>query len=148
MRANPESVATIERLFSIKNTMGYGVNAFLDHDDPAQILSHLLIGSEGTLGFVASVVFRTLPVLPKAATGLLVFEDLVTASACVDQIVAAGVVTGELLDVQSLRVAQTDPKCPSEIAGLDLRRQAAVPFWSSCRPAVTTSWQRYEREPR
>lgn len=126
VRADPASVATIERLFAIKNTMGYGVNAFLDHDDPVEILSHLLVGSEGTLGFVASVVFRTLPVLPKAATGLLVFDDLVTASASVDQIVAAGVVTGELLDLQSLRVAQADPKCPPEIAGLALRRQAAV----------------------
>ncbi|MFC6705677.1 FAD-binding and (Fe-S)-binding domain-containing protein [Flexivirga alba] len=126
VRASPESVATIERLFAIKNTMGYAVNAFLDHDDPVEILSHLLIGSEGTLGFVASVVFRTLPVLPKAATGLLVFNDLVTASASVDEIVTAGVVTGELLDVQSLRVAQADPKCPPEIAGLELREQAAV----------------------
>lgn len=126
VRGNPESVAIIERLFSIKNTMGYGVNAFLDHDEPVQVLSHLLIGSEGTLGFVASVVFRTVPVLPKAATGLLVFEDLVTASASVDQIAAAGAATGELLDVRSLRVAQADPKCPAEIAGLQLRSQAAV----------------------
>lgn len=126
VRANSESVATIERLFSIKNTMGYGVNAFLDHDDPAAILSHLLIGSEGTLGFVASVVFRTVPVLPKVATGLMVFDDLVSASASVDQIAAAGVATGELLDVRSLHVAQDDPECPAEIAGLQLDRQAAV----------------------
>lgn len=126
VRGNSESVATIERLFSIKNTMGYGVNAFLDHDDPVQILSHLLVGSEGTLGFVASVVFRTVPVLPKTATGLLVFDDLVTASASVDQITAAGAATGELLDIRSLRVAQADPKCPAEIAGLELRSQAAV----------------------
>ncbi|WP_446664610.1 FAD-binding and (Fe-S)-binding domain-containing protein [Flexivirga sp. B27] len=126
VRSNRESVATIERLFAIKNTMGYGVNAFVDHDEPAQILSHLLIGSEGTLGFVASVVFRTVPVLPRAATGLLVFDDLVTASASVDQIAAAGAVTGELLDVRSLRVSQADPKCPAEIADLQLREQAAV----------------------
>ncbi len=32
----PRSVATIRRLFSIKNTMGYGVNALLDHDEPAR----------------------------------------------------------------------------------------------------------------
>ena len=35
--------------FSRKNTMGYGLNAFLDYDTPAQILSHLMIGSDGTL---------------------------------------------------------------------------------------------------
>lgn len=126
VRSNPQSVATIERQFAIKNTMGYGVNSFLDHHDPVQILSHLLVGSEGTLGFVASVVFRTVPVLPEIATGLLVFDDLVSASASVDRIAGAGVATGELLDVRSLHVAQADPECPAEISGLQLDRQAAV----------------------
>ena len=45
------------------------------------ILAHLMVGSEGTLGFVAEAVFRTVPVLPHAATGLLVFPDLEAATA-------------------------------------------------------------------
>ena len=36
------------------------------------MLEHLMIGSEGTLGFVASATFRTVPVLPRATTGLAV----------------------------------------------------------------------------
>jgi D-lactate dehydrogenase len=40
----------MRRLFALKNTMGYGLNALLDFDDPLEILRHLLIGSEGTLG--------------------------------------------------------------------------------------------------
>ena len=47
------STATIERLFAMKNTMGYGLNAFLDETEPVRILQRLMIGSEGTLGFVA-----------------------------------------------------------------------------------------------
>jgi D-lactate dehydrogenase len=53
IRANPASVRTIERQLAMKNTMGYSLNAFLDHDDAAGILAHLAVGSEGTLGFVA-----------------------------------------------------------------------------------------------
>ena len=45
----------------MKNTMGYGVNSLLDYSTPVDILQHLLIGSEGTLGFVASATYRTLP---------------------------------------------------------------------------------------
>ena len=47
---NAESVRTITSLFSMKNTMGYGVNSFLDYERAVDILMHLMIGSEGTLG--------------------------------------------------------------------------------------------------
>ncbi|GAA2344408.1 hypothetical protein SVIO_007250 [Streptomyces violaceusniger] len=58
IRASAVSRAVIERLFSMKNTLGYGLNSFLDHSDPADILAHLMIGSEGTLAFVGEAVFR------------------------------------------------------------------------------------------
>lgn len=119
IRGDSASVATLQRLFAIKNTMGYGLNAFLDHEDPVDILVHLMIGSEGTLGFVGSAVFRTVPVLPHAATGLLVFDGLQAASEAVPQVSAAGVATAELLDAASLRVARLDPACPGPIRRLD-----------------------------
>ncbi len=126
VRSDAGSVATLERLFSFKNTMGYGLNALLDHDDPVEMLVRLAVGSEGTLGFVASAVFRTLEVLPQVATGLLVFPNLHAAAASVEAVVATGVATAELLDAQSLRVAQADPKCPPAIRGVRLAEQAAL----------------------
>jgi D-lactate dehydrogenase len=126
IRGDADSVATLRRLFSIKNTMGYGLNSFLDHDDPLEILVHLMVGSEGTLGFVASVVFRTVEVLPQIATGLLVFDDLQRASEAVPQVSAMGVSTAELLDAASLRVAQLDPACPEQIRRLAVERHAAL----------------------
>lgn len=126
VRSDQASVETLTRLFAIKNTMGYGLNSLLDHDDPVEMLIHLAVGSEGTLGFVASAVFRTVEVLPQVATGLLVFGDLHAAAASVEAIVATGVATAELLDAQSLRVAQADPKCPPAIRGVRLAEQAAL----------------------
>ena len=126
VRTRPDDVATLERLFALKNTMGYGLNAFLDHDDPLEILVRLMVGSEGTLGFVASAVFRTVEVLPHIATGLLVFDDLVVASRSVPEVLGTGVATAELLDATSLRVAQADPGCPEQIRRLDVRRHAAL----------------------
>lgn len=126
VRSDPESVRTITHQFSMKNTMGYGLNAFLDFDQPADILSHVVIGSEGTLGFVAEVVFRTLPLLSHAATGLVLFDDLIAANEALPEIVASGAVAVELMDTQSLRVGARDHTSPDLITGLDFDRQAAL----------------------
>lgn len=108
IRANPDSVATIRRLFSIKNTMGYSLNAFIDYDSPVQILLRLMVGSEGTLGFVSSAVFDTVALKPHALTGLLVFPSLEEATAALPAVVASGVAVAELLDAASLAVARSD----------------------------------------
>ncbi|MDA8438796.1 MAG: FAD-dependent oxidoreductase, partial [Propionibacterium sp.] len=46
VRANPASVRLIEHQFAMKNTMGYGLNSFLDHTRPVDLLAHLVVGSE------------------------------------------------------------------------------------------------------
>ena len=109
VRGNAESVRRIEHLFSMKNTMGYGINSFLDHDEPVQILAHLMVGSEGTLGFIASATFDTVPLLPKASTALLIFDDIARATTALPDLIAAGARTAELMDAVSLRVAQALP---------------------------------------
>jgi D-lactate dehydrogenase len=126
VRGNPGSVRRIEAQFALKNTMGYGLNSFLDHDSPAQILAHLVIGSEGTLGFVAEAVLRTVPAHRLAATGLLVFPSLRQAMAAMPGLVAAEPAAVELLDAESLRVAQTDPKADDVLRTLAVAEHAAL----------------------
>lgn len=126
VRGDAASVATIETLYSIKNTMGYGVNSFVDHDSAIAILLHLVVGSEGTLAFVAEATFRTLPTRPHCATGLLVFDDLDHATGALPELVASGFATIELLDATSLRVAQRDPQAIGTLLSLDATTQAAL----------------------
>jgi D-lactate dehydrogenase len=126
VRGDPTSVRTIEQQFAMKNTMGYSLNAFLDHDSAADLLAHLIVGSEGTLGFVADAIFRTIPVLPHVATGLLVFADLSAATSALPELVATGAATIELLDAASLRVAQADPKADDSLRGIEVAEHAAL----------------------
>ncbi len=114
LRSNPLSVAEIERLFSLKNTMGYSINAFLDFDKPTEILSHLLIGSEGTLGFIASAVLRTVRIAPVTATALSVFPSIVAASEVLPNLTATQCRAIELMDARAIRVAQ-QAKDPSRL---------------------------------
>ncbi|MFJ9582408.1 FAD-binding and (Fe-S)-binding domain-containing protein [Streptomyces acidicola] len=126
VRGNAASVETIRRLYAIKNTMGYGVNSLVDHTRPVDILTHLVIGSEGTLAFVAEATFRTVPAHPYAATGLLLFRDLAAATGALPELVAAGFATVELLDATSLRVAGRDPEATEALRDLTVRDHTAL----------------------
>ncbi|WP_350348941.1 FAD-binding and (Fe-S)-binding domain-containing protein [Agromyces sp. G08B096] len=126
VRADPASVAEIRERFAMKNTMGYALNAFLDFDDPLDLLVHLLVGSEGTLAFVADAVFRTVAVDPHVATGLLIFESVDAAAAALPALVATGAAALELMDATSLRVARRDPAAPAAVQGFDLAEHAAL----------------------
>jgi D-lactate dehydrogenase len=126
VRDNPASVRLIEEQFALKNTMGYGVNAFLDFDRPVELLAHLVVGSEGTLAFVAEATFRTVPLLQHAATGLLVFDDLDRAVSALPDLVATGFATIELMDATSLRVSQRDPRAPDQLLRLTVDAHAAL----------------------
>ena len=55
VRAENALADRIRAKYRMKNTTGYSLNALVDFDDPIEILQHLLIGSEGTLGFISSV---------------------------------------------------------------------------------------------
>jgi len=90
LRADEHSVARVQHLFGMKNTMGYALNAFLDHESAIDILTHLVVGSEGTLAFVAEATYRTVEVLPAVATALLVFPTLQAATAALPALVDTG----------------------------------------------------------
>ena len=80
----------------MKNTTGYSLNAFLDFERPVDIFRNLLIGSEGTLAFIAEAVLNTVPDLPVKFTGLLLFPDLHAACAAIVPLRDAGAAALEL----------------------------------------------------
>ncbi len=117
--------ADIRRRYAIKNTMGYGINSFIDHDTPAKILEHLMVGSEGTLGFVAEAVFRTVPVPARTATGLLLFDSLEAATDALPRLVYSGADVVELIDAASIR-AMGDDASSVLPAGFKVDRHASL----------------------
>ena len=58
--------ALIRRKFAIKCTTGYSLNALVDFslDDPIEIIKRLMIGSEGTFGFVSRATYNCVPEWP------------------------------------------------------------------------------------
>ena len=108
----------IRSKYRMKNTTGYSLNAFLDFERPVEILAHLLIGSEGTLAFIAEAVLNTVPDLPVKYTGLLLFPDLHAACAAIVPLRDAGAAALELMDRASLRSVEDQPGIPPSIKAL------------------------------
>jgi len=93
--ADPDLVARLRHKYAIKNTNGYRLVAFLDGETPLEIFRRLLVGSEGTLGFIAEVVFDTIALGPVHSTALLIFPTLDAAADVVPAFVAAGARGGD-----------------------------------------------------
>jgi D-lactate dehydrogenase len=105
IRADAELSERIRNKFRIKNTTGYRLCAFLDEEEPVQILRRLLIGSEGTLGFIAEAVFETVPLPPKTTLSWLHFEGIESATDPVPALVESGATAVELMVAPALMVA-------------------------------------------
>ena len=105
LRADAELSERIRRKFAIKNTTGYRLCAFLDADTPLEIFRRLLVGSEGTLAFVAEAVFETVPQPPHTAVSWLHFDGIESATEPVPEFVAAGATAVELMVAPALMVA-------------------------------------------
>lgn len=66
----------IRHKFRIKNTTGYSLNALVDYSEPLDVLTHLMIGSEGTLGFISEITFDTVIEHKHKASALFIFRSM------------------------------------------------------------------------
>jgi D-lactate dehydrogenase len=142
IEADEELTARIRAKHTIKNTNGYRLDAFLDGDTPVRILRGLMVGSEGTFGFISEVVFDTLPLDREVSTALLFFPSLPAAAAAVPLFNEAGALAVELMDGNTLRASVSVAGVPADWAELPKETAALlVEFRAPDAPAL----EAYER---
>lgn len=117
-RANAELAAKIRHKYRLKNTTGFSLNALVDYDEPLDILNHLMVGSEGTLGFISAVTYDTVPDHPHKASALVVFPDVETCCLAVPVLKQQPVSAVELLDRRSLRSVEHKAGMPEWVKEL------------------------------
>mgnify|MGYP000938699471 CR=1 FL=1 len=108
----------ISEKFRLKNTCGYGVNSLIDFDDPIQIIQHLMIGSEGTLGFVSQATFETVQDAPLKAAAMIYFPNLRDVCEAIIPLRSCAVSAAELMDRNALRAVEDQGGMPPELKSL------------------------------
>ncbi len=117
-RSNTELRQKIEHKYRLKNTTGYALNALIDFDDPVDILQHLMIGSEGTLGFISAITYNTVPDHAHKASALVFFDQVRTTCEAVALLKPTPVAAVELMDRAGLRSVENKPGMPDFIRSL------------------------------
>ncbi|MBU2972655.1 FAD-binding oxidoreductase [Pseudoalteromonas sp. C2R02] len=106
---NPEIAELIKQKYRYKNTCGYGINSLLDFQHPIDVIKHLMIGSEGTLGFIADITYHTVDDHQHKITGFYIFDDLNLACNLVPELANLNVTALELLDFRALNSVANKP---------------------------------------
>jgi D-lactate dehydrogenase len=140
--ANTALRERIRRKYRTKNTTGYSLNAFLDYETAVDIFQHLLIGSEGTLAFIAEAVLNTVTDLPVKYTGLLLFPDLYTAADSIGPFKQAGAAALEIMDRAALRSVETQPGVPAALRTLPADAAGLLVEFQSARAEVRQELER------
>ncbi|MGD9016764.1 MAG: FAD-binding and (Fe-S)-binding domain-containing protein [Desulfobacterales bacterium] len=114
----PALAKRIRQKFRIKNTTGYSLNALVDFQDPFEMITHLMVGSEGTLGFISEVTFQTVVEHSHKASALIAFSSIHDACNAAAILQGQPVAAAEVMDRAALTSVETQAGMPDSIRGL------------------------------
>lgn len=118
VKNNSDLANKIRHKYRLKNTTGYSLNSLVDFEDAFDILTHLMIGSEGTLGFISEVTYETVEDHPIKAAALIYFPDMEATCRAVTVLKSTPVSAVELIDRAGLRTVAGKPGMPAILADL------------------------------
>jgi len=134
--ADTELAQRIRHKFTIRNTNGYALSALLDADTPVGIFRRLIVGSEGTLAFMAEAVIGTIPAPAMTTVSWIVLPSISEATTLVPGLVSLGAEAVELMLAPALAAAaQAFPGTPEYWKTLDPQAAALLVEFRADTPA-------------
>ncbi len=126
VRADKQLTERIRKKYSIKNVMGLNILPFIEFDDPFDIITRLIVGSEGCLAFLAEAHMQTIPDETHQASALLFFPNTRTASEMVVALKRSPVVAVEFLDRKALKSVENESQMLSDLKNLPEKASALL----------------------
>ena len=118
INADEELASLIRHKYKMKNTTGYSLNSLVDFSNPIDIIQHLMIGSEGTLGFISEITYRTVLEAPNKASALILFQNMRDACKAVFTLKEQAVDAVEIMDRAALRSVEDKEGMPDYLKTL------------------------------
>jgi D-lactate dehydrogenase len=118
VRADEELSNHIEKKYRIKNVTGLNLRPLIAYDDPFEIISRLVVGSEGTLAFLAEATMQNEKIPARCASAMIYANTLREACVAVQILKKTPVVSAEILDRKALRSVEESPSVPDFIKDL------------------------------
>ncbi|MGL4993076.1 MAG: FAD-binding and (Fe-S)-binding domain-containing protein [Bacteroidales bacterium] len=109
----------IRRKYSIKNVTGLNLLPFVLYEDPFDIITHLMVGSEGTLAFLSEATMKSGLDHAHKSSSMIYFRDLRSACLAIQRMKSLPVISAELLDRRSLKAVEDRPGIPDFISSLE-----------------------------
>ncbi|MFP4137252.1 MAG: FAD-binding and (Fe-S)-binding domain-containing protein [Halomonas sp.] len=117
-RDNAALAERIRHKYRLKNTTGYALNSLVDFSDGIEILKHLMIGSEGTLGCIGAITYDTVVDEPLKAAALAFFPDMAATCRATIALKRSPVSAVELMDRAALRSVEREAGMPEVLRTL------------------------------
>ncbi|MDK8700073.1 FAD-binding and (Fe-S)-binding domain-containing protein [Corynebacterium pseudodiphtheriticum] len=119
IRSDEQLVTHLREKFSIRNTNGLRLDAFLDEEEPVRILMRLLVGSEGIFGAFTECELATVALPKKKAVAWVMLPDLFQAANYVAPLMETGAWACELLVAPVLKKSvENFDQAPAEWADI------------------------------
>jgi FAD/FMN-containing dehydrogenase len=89
---------------NVKTSSGYNIRAFIEHETPEDIVTHLMVGSVGTLGIWTEIELELVPLPKEKAIFLFFYDNITSAGAMVPKIDSLSPSAVEIMDVFGIRM--------------------------------------------
>ena len=116
----------IVKKFKIKNTTGYSLNSLTDYYDGIDIIKHLMIGSEGTLGFISDITYNTVDDQKNKALALIIYPDIESACKAVQILKKLPVNAVEIMDRAAIKSVESAKGVPEYIKTISAKAAALL----------------------
>ncbi len=119
LRSDKETMHILKARRNLKSSSGYNLVSFFEHEEPGEIVTHLLTGSVGTLGVFSEIELEAVPSPQSTSLYLMFFRSLL----------------GAVKDVAKLKIFEPSAIEVMDSYGVDLlRNEISVP--SDCRAVL------------
>jgi FAD/FMN-containing dehydrogenase len=99
-----QAISILKEKENVKTSSGYNLRAFYEYEIPEDIVTHLMVGSVGTLGIWTEIEMELVPLPERKIIFLFFYDNITSAGAMVPRIDSLSPSAVEIMDIFGIRM--------------------------------------------